>query len=347
MLVPPSFIDILTQNKYYCIPQVENGSLEYSHAISSEILSAIHKMLTDSNCNLICIARNECGHIKKHVIPYCGIDVPYFMEIQNMSLKTRKNVLLKVLNIDENFAVNCVSLFPESWQLFILTLKYLIDKAVASYPLLYSLLLCRIFLSCVDSHIDICRSTKLLDKKFDTMIKNFTNNGEVHGSLKDSIVEALQDISCKDSLVCAQSLLSYFHLDIKMKINNRLFDRNLVHSMAQFQSCFLHIKYLNNLLNLPYPNFIISDFYNGTFVYNLTSNLMKRVNLDSYIDIKLQNSPTIFNVLTLIIEKLKEYSSELVKCNKKQPKRRKKKKKLKEDCIKENEENSSEGEFIF
>ncbi|KAJ8971633.1 hypothetical protein NQ317_015909 [Molorchus minor] len=105
-LYPPCFMDILLDNKYYCIPQVENSSLEYSHAVSSEILIAIHKILTNSNVKLTCIGRHGCACIKRYVLSSCDNDMPLFEEIQNMEVDSRKLLFLRIIEIDDGFRGN-------------------------------------------------------------------------------------------------------------------------------------------------------------------------------------------------------------------------------------------------
>ncbi|XP_018577633.1 protein asteroid [Anoplophora glabripennis] len=340
-LYPPSFMDILKQNKYYCIPQVEDDAQEYSHAVSSEILSAIHKVLKNSKDNLTCVARNTNGRVKSVLLPSCDVNMPTLMEIQNINLPSRKYILLKVLKIDANITKNCLSFFPESWHLFIITVKYLIDKSVITCPIVYALIMCKIFLCYIDKHVGLCRSKKALEKKLNMTSISSDSNNKTNHSIKLCTIDTLENINYNDSLVCLKNLFPYFHLDVKLKTNYRLYDRNVLHSMAQFQSCLLHVKYLNNLLNLPFSNFIMSDIFNGTFVYNLSVNFMKRSNLDSYVKLLLKDSPTVFNGFSSVVENLKEHLTNVQ--SDAPPKRRRKKKKPKVNEI-DYKQDSSEGE---
>ncbi|KAJ8918390.1 hypothetical protein NQ315_008086 [Exocentrus adspersus] len=245
-LLPPCFMDILIQNKYYSIPQIENDALEYSHAVSSEILSAIQRILRGSGeDNLICLARNNNGQ-----------------------------------------------------------------------------------------NVGMCSTRKELDKKINKLNASPTNIKKTIRSDKTGIIDALENISYNDSLMALDRLYSNFHMDVKMETNHRLFDRNVVHSMAQFQSCLLHLKYLNNLLNLPFASFIASDIFNGTFIYNLTINFMKRPNLDNYIALIFKDSPTVLDSVTLVIKEIRRICENSVICTAPPRRRRKKKKRKEADVVK-------------
>lgn len=344
-LYPPSFMDILVQNKYYCIPQVENDTLDYSHSISSEILSAIQMILRNSGDNLRCVARSNNAHVKSVLLPSCDISMPSLTEIQDLNASSRKHLFLQVLKIDDNLIKNCLNFFPQSWHLFIITIKYLVDKSVITLPIVYALIICKIFLGYVNKHVGPCNSRKALEKKLSLFPNIIKSDKDTNNSIMFTLIDALENINKSDSFICLKKFFSYFHLDIKLKSNYRLYDKNIVHLMAQFQSCLLHLKYLNTLLNFPFSNFIMSDLFNGTFVYNLSSNFMKRSNLDDYMKLLLQDSPTIFNSFELVIEKLKE---NLHNAPYNAPsKRRKKKKKQKKVDVSDDKQDFSEGETAF
>lgn len=344
-LYPPSFMDILIQNKYYCIPQVENDALEYSHAISTEILSAIQAILRNSGDHLMCVTRSNNDHVKKVFLPTCDIDLPSLIEIENTKKSSRKNLFLQILKIEGSFIENCLNSFPQSWHLFIITIKYLVDKSVITWPVVYALIMCKIYLGYVNKRIGPCHSKKAFEKKLSVFQSTANNNKETNNSLQLSLIDALENINYNDSMVCLKKLFSYFQFDAKLKTNYRLYDRNIVHLMAQFQSCLLHIKYLNILLNSPFANSVISDFFNGTFIYNLSTNFMKRSNLDNYVTLLLQDSPTVLSSFKLVIEKLKEHLN-AAPCDV-TFKKRKKRKKQKEVDVMDYREDFSEEEVAF
>jgi len=94
-----------------------------------------------------------------------------------------------------------------------------------------------------------------------------------------------------------------------MATRSNLFDIHIVDCFAQFQSCLLHVKYLNMLLNKPFADFLISEFYDGTFLYNMCSNLMKRSDVDAYLSTLLKNSPSILNCFKAVVNMLVQVMS--------------------------------------
>lgn len=322
---PPCFMDIISQNRYYCIPQVENVSMNHSHTVSIEILSAVHKILTNSCDNLNCITRIQGTQIGKVVLPACGKKVPHFLELNSLSQKDIENTVFDILDINESFVNNVLTIFPKSWYLFILTITYLINKSQLSWPLIYSLLTCKIILEFVDTKLGFCRNKKSFHKKFASILKNGSGKSTCNVP-NANLSEILPNISSSDSINALSKLLIYFEMEEKMKTYRRSFDRNLVHSISQFQSCLLHIKYLNCLLNFPFSDIIITQTLNCTFVYNFTSNLRKRTSCDNYLELLLGGENTIVQSVKVIVDKLKDFCQIVSMHNSSKKKRRKKRK---------------------
>ncbi|KAG5885800.1 hypothetical protein JTB14_031517 [Gonioctena quinquepunctata] len=321
-IYPPCFINIL-QHKYYCSPQVENSDLPHSHVISFDILSAIHKILTNSDKHLICIGRKGNEQVGKQEVPLCGIDLPTLADIQDLNVDQRKHVFYKILNMDES-SYTPIEMFPESWHLFVMAIKYLISRSSISWPLVYSLLLCRLILNHVDKKIGFHRSIKEFNKKFGMGNESTSPLDGGTAVIGLNIRQALDNITVKDSESCMKVLIPYFEMDAK-NATNKSFDRNLVHSLSQFQSCLMHVDQLNVLLNSPFPSILVSECLNCTFVYNSTKNFSKRTNIDEYTEILLQNSTTVMYSYSLMIEKIRKIAQDNVMSNDVIPKKRKKK----------------------
>ncbi|XP_072394244.1 protein asteroid-like [Diabrotica undecimpunctata] len=304
-IYPPCFMDILIQNKYYCIPQVENNALEHSHKICFDILSAIHSILTSNNENLLCIGRKGAEGVAKEKVPICNISLPSYNEIEALSKSESRKYIFNILSIDNSYE-DCLKIFPDSWHILLLSLYYYLKKSTTSFgwPMVYGIILSKLILTCVDIKLEtFCRSSKAFFKKFG----NFVSNNKPNETVVQGVNGALDTISQPDSILCLKALISYFEMDYKMTTNYKSFDRSLVHSISEFQSCAMHVEYLNVLFDCPFSNFCISKTLNCTFVYNITKNLNKRTNLDEYMKLLLKDSPSVLYSLNFIVTAIKNY----------------------------------------
>lgn len=335
-LYPSAFMDILFRNTYYFTPQLEDYSCASSHNISLKILAAMQKILrSESTTCLNYLGRNEHCNIQKYKLWLFKSKVPALNDIKSLDLLQRKSFLFQILNVDLKFSTILESL-PSELHLYILSVKYWFENAkpqVLSYHL-YALILCAIVLKYCDPKVGYHRSTKTFLSKYESKIKSLNVN------LNAS--KLLNEITFDDALHCMKEVIDYFQLDFRMRTNMKLYDISILHIFAQFQSCLLHINYLNSLLNFPFEQVIISDFYDGTFIYNVCMNFSKRTCLESYLKIFLKSCPVVLNNLLEIVNKLDSILEVKVHANTiSKRRRRRRNKKNKEE---EAEQNSVSGE---
>ncbi|CAH1104835.1 unnamed protein product [Psylliodes chrysocephalus] len=305
-LYPTRFLDILTQNKYYNFkPQVEVREYEQAHDVSFDIMSAVHKILTGSSENLTCLIRSksEATEIK---LPLCNLELPSYVEIQTMDLQTRKRLILTILDIEESFITNSLRCFPESWHLLVLTLKYMTQKSTIVPPITYSIILCKLVIDFIDPKVGFYRATDVFNRQFYSKLKDILSNRKILSPNSKTLKSALDSITYEDALIALSRLIAFFEFNRHLKKDVRLYDRKLMHCLSQFQSCLLHVKCLNQLFNMPYHDFFITECYNGTFVYNMTYNLRKREELDDYLRYLLHKAPLILNCFEIVIKLIKE-----------------------------------------
>ncbi|EFA04435.1 protein asteroid [Tribolium castaneum] len=336
---PPSFMDMIMSSTYYFIPLIEDYSLEPCHKISWEIVAAIYKILTSPKTRpLFCVMRNEFSNIKRSPVPAYDREVPKLQELEHMTQQNAQQVLLQILKIDKSF-----ERFPKSWQLFLIAINYWVTNTQKiDLPHVYSLILCAIMLNHVDTKVGFYRSTKSFLSKY-----NSHNEPAKPSTSTKNIPEALSAIDLSNSVSCAKTLIDYFQMDAKMRCYVKLFDRGIVHDFAQLQSCLLHIKYLNSLLNFPFPNFTISEFYDGTFLYNMTANLRKRTDLKGYMGILLGKCPQILDAFELMAEEIE--NRVVFNAGRHEPPRKRKKKKKAISHLPETElfSDVSDEEYVF
>ncbi|KAJ3654310.1 hypothetical protein Zmor_013506 [Zophobas morio] len=316
---PPCFMDMKVSNIYFCIPQIEDFSTGSSHFMNLKIIAAIHKILTYPNTKkLTCVSTNIHGHVKKFGVPLYENDVPKLMDVENMDPKTSKTSLLDIINVEQDIFNG----FPNSWHLFLISIKYWVtnSKNKVELPCIYSLILCAIILNYVDSKVGFYRSTRSFLAKYSTN----ANVAKTKPSL--NITQALDHIDFDNSIACMKKLIHYFQMDAKMKSYVKLFDRSIVDAFAEFQSCLLHVKYLNSLFGCPFPTTVISDFYDGTFLYNMTTNLQKRSDLKSYMKLLLESCPQILGVFEMMADEVESRIVDDLGQHEPVRKRRKKKK---------------------
>lgn len=311
-LYPSCFINILLQNTYHIRPLVEDTTLKNAHEVSVEIISAIHKILRQpiSSEPLKFFARIG-DSLGEQEIPFCSLSLPNLMEIQGMDVSQRQQIIFNVLSVNQSFVENCLSHFPESWKLFILTIKYLNDKSALNGSMIFSLLMCRIVVDFVDKKIgEFIRTLDIFYEKFKKdvcdILLNKVSKAEV--DLKTNIQDAIESISYEDSLIALKNLITFFQVKPELKKRMINFNRALVHSSSQFQSCLYHLKYLNDALNLPFEPCITAECFNGTFVYNLSTEIQNKPE-EQHVDFLLQNAQSILNCFNVMVDNLKQHTN--------------------------------------
>lgn len=348
---PSSFMDILFRNTYYFTPQVENYKLPCSHEISLDIVAAIHGILkSNSSKNLCYLSREGQTSIKKYFLHPSPHTLPAFNDLITMNISQRKNVLFKVLNVDSKLST-IINYFPPLWQLYILSIQYWFANAkpqILNYHV-YALLLCGIVLQHCDKQLGFHRSTKKFLDKYEKKIKSLPPTENTFNTSNDTVAP-LDNITFNDALNCMHILIEYFQLDYRMRANTKLFDISIVHPFAQFQSCLLHINHLNALLNCPFESTVISDFYDGTFLYNACTNFAKRNCMEAYVKTFLKNCPSVLNSLLCIVKKLDSVLNvnvHVTSVGKRRRKRRNKKKNVDQQEESNSEQNDSSDTGVY
>ncbi|XP_074028991.1 single-strand DNA endonuclease ASTE1 [Leptinotarsa decemlineata] len=253
----PYLMDIYIHNQYFGFkPQLEKINSIHSHHLSEKIVNAIHKILTNSVSNLTCLVREgEC--MVEKVFPVSEIDAPSFIEIQDIYIDDRKLLILKILGV--HTMKDTILSFSERFQLFITSIYYIENISPLPIFFRYSLIICVIILG----HI------------YDDKKRSVHCSDTIHKeNINLNIPSTLQGDENRDNPIKASEIF-YFKDYFENKETN-LFDKDLMHCMSQFQSCLLHINLLNDVLNMPFPEFLIAEYLNNTFIYNLCKTFEKQ-----------------------------------------------------------------------
>ncbi|KAK9884467.1 hypothetical protein WA026_007310 [Henosepilachna vigintioctopunctata] len=335
-LLPQCFVDIKLRNTYFCVAQVEDYSEDHSHSIALNILSCIHKILTQpSTKTLICIARKGERTISKEEQPIYPENVPRFEEIQGLNQVQCRKWCFKILGIDENFE-NLLDNFRSDWHLFLISLLYwkINTKRKLDKSSIYSLIFCSLLLNVVDSEIGYCRSLKKLAKI--SVPSKKKHKGESDLPLENSVFPS-GNVTYEDCSNFLKNVLNYFYMEPRMATNSKLYDVSVTSLFSEFQSCYMHIQFLNSVFNCPFRNISVCKFFNGTFLYNLTVNFRKRTHLDSYIHTLLKDCPTVLQNIEIMLKYLNSWIGEIPESESKKTRRRrrKQKKEINEEIKKE------------
>ncbi|KAF5281238.1 hypothetical protein FQA39_LY05124 [Lamprigera yunnana] len=296
---PTAFMDILVRNIYFCTPQLENYSNTCSHLTCVQIIAAFNKILrSESETPLIFVARHQSTNVKKFETPNCDISLPTLNSLKNVTLIEGRTYLFEVLELNSE-VLEVIANVPEHWQLYILAIIYWINNASpnVTYSYVYSIILCMIMIQTANSKPAL---------KFLAKYKNKLNIQNPQNTSDNSF---LNTITKEESSRCHKDLVKYFEMDEKMKHCTKLYDINVMHCLSKFQTSLLHIKYLNSLLNKPFNNSVVSEFYN-----------------DAYLDTLLRLYPTILKCLKTIVNILLTVTSENVYDLEVKRRRRKRKK---------------------
>ncbi|KAK4880133.1 hypothetical protein RN001_008279 [Aquatica leii] len=298
-LYPPAFMDILARNIYFCTPQLENYSNICSHKICVKIISAFNKILRyEHEQPLVYVARHQVSHLKKYETPACVVNLPTLHTLKDTSKEEAYAYIISILELDDTL-MNVLADVPEHWQLYMLAIIYWIKNATpnASYSHVYSVVLCMIVMNEIRPRLNSHKHVA----KFLLKYKHRLKVEDSPGISKSALLSSIKKEEC---IRCYTDLAKYFDMEPKMRQCAKSYDRSILDCFAQFQSSLLHIKYLNVLFTKPFSNCIVTEFYNGTFLYNMCANLEKRTNIDAYIDSLLRPFPAILKCFKTIISTL-------------------------------------------
>lgn len=133
----------------------------------------------------------------------------------------------------------------------------------------------------------------------------YTMNQLCDNQYNGTIIEAYNEVDYNDCILAAPFFISYFNMNKELYNNPKKFDRFAVHVFAEFQSCLKHTMNLNALLGYPYPQTKVANLFNGTLLYNLSNNFKTRYNIEEYINIVLQMSPSLLRLFNTFLLKVK------------------------------------------
>jgi len=242
-------------------------------------------------------------------------EFPPLANLPDVPVSIRRCVLYDAVGFDAN-DILILKGFPDDWKIFIVALIYW-GRNVSELPLtihhVHAILFSIISLNIVNKHAGYYRSEKTfleqngsklqkivnlknvkedVDKTCaDTFLNASGEQSEIYENKqpcdKDischTVTEALAAVSYEDCASLVETMLPYHQMDKCLRSRPRLFCLTVVHIFAQFQSCLLHVIHLNALLNLPFVQCHVDNFYSGTLIYNAYQDFKKQSNVEDYI----------------------------------------------------------------
>jgi len=272
-----------------------------------------------------------------------------------LPISVRRHLVYDVVGFDAN-DILVLEGFPDDWKVFIIALIYWgrnVSQPSLTVHHIHAILFSIISLNVVDRHAGYCRSKKALLKETGSKLKKYvksqnlqddeyaTSSGTFHSANREpaemfesahydsgynTVTEALAAVSSEECFCVIETILPYHQVDERLKSSPRQFCVSVVHMFAQFQSCLLHMMHLNAVLNRPFIQCQVANFYSGTLIYNAYLKFKKQSDVGEYvITYVLKCVPTIAALYSIMVASVMDFLPQLtVKQRKKRRNRRKK-----------------------
>lgn len=344
---PAYFIDMIHRRMFAVPVQIEDFDCPSACEMSLKIIGVIDGLLVagrpGSDVDLSYIVREGKKFVRRRVVTVRRTSSSIFPPLDGLRdtpMAIRKRIFNDTLDVSGKDEL--IESIPAGWRAYIAAIVYWIGQPgePARNSCHLHAVLFTMMLGVIDKKIGYIRSMQALNKKFREAItetqserKNRKCNASTRG---DSLIDALEAVSENDCLHAASFFISNFMMDQQLCECPRKFNPGIVHIFSQFQSCVTYAIDLNTLLGCPYESPVISDFYNGSMLYNLYNNFKKRSDVEAYIAVTLENSPSLLRVVNLLAETVKKMiAATVVDANVGRGTKRRKKKKRTSDDVSE------------
>lgn len=357
---PRFLVDTLRCKRYINYPQVEDFAGPDSNSLSYPILNLLYAVLHSPAVPPMYYYTRVPKQVRYEVKK---LEPEIFPVITDFDQTEKKNVRFIKL-IFEKYFKNSEEIFeliktiPEAHQLYFLAVIYWMKRSHhTSSVYLQTVIIGFIALSIVDKKCEkIHRDGPKFVKNFSKHLKELKEKENVAPVEETfALKSAMKNVTKQDALLAMENLINNFSISPKFQRKHADFRRSVVHTFSELQSVVFNLFSLNPLLNYPFENIKIENYFNGLFVYNVYLNLKSRNSPLEYISQHIfQNSPTILRIFTEIyklcvtcLPDMKHEASDTLDAPRK-PKTKTRSKKVKpapptddNDCVEE----SSDGEF--
>lgn len=297
---PRFMVDLIRSHRYINYPQVENFSGIDSNAISYQILYQLYAILISPKAPRLYYYTRIPKQVRYEVKKFESELFPQEDDFDPSKKKKNMLYIKKVFersfsNVDEIF--NLITGIPENHQLFVLAVIYWIKRSSAiDCVFLQTVILSLITLNVIDKKCDkIHRDGAIFTKKYEKHLKELKEKEVLvpaESLTPMSVKLIVKSVTKSEALLCMENFVSHFTLSPKFARKHADFRRNVVHTFSELQSVIYNLYALNSVLQFPFENIKIENYFNGLFLYNMYLNLKSRTNSLDYIRSYLLNHST-------------------------------------------------------
>lgn len=310
----PRFLcDILRYRRYINYPQVELFDKPDANEIANPILTMIFSMLHKTEGSYYTYYTRIPKYIRYEVKRFERQNTIEFDPAEKNNVELLKTLFQKeVKNCEKLKIFEKIYEVPESYQLFILSVIYWLNKMDGpDINLLMSVLLCLITLGVVDKKCEkIHRDQGVFMKNYKKYLeeqkkglKKDPEKSKSEQSLSKSLSSLQKEVTKSEALLAMEKLVSHFSISSKMERKHADFRKNVVHMFSELQAVISNLNALNPLLNFPFENVKIAKCFNGLFVYNMYNNLKSRSDPKDYVKSHIfANSPNLGQYFSTFLE---------------------------------------------
>ncbi|XP_073987310.1 single-strand DNA endonuclease protein asteroid [Rhodnius prolixus] len=312
----PQIMTLITLNTYFCVPQVEDCRMPHAGEVGLPILRIIAGLVLGTNSLRYWYRLGSSEYRCKIIEPSNCFklgELPELFALNEVSFDYRKNILLDTLKLERPEFLDS---YPEDWRLLLLCLIYWIKSKDTLIPChIHAVVFMLIAVNIFQEKIGFFRKTKLFIRKYGAKLKSLEKIREnvavkFDNEIRDkSMNQLLSEVTKEDCLLVFQNILSDFSVDCGLKERPRNFSRTLIHCFAELQTILDLGQNLNLLLLQPFKRIIISKFYNGTFLYNVATNLKRQPDIINYLEKLFKKSPIILKLHMFLYTELAQFTN--------------------------------------
>lgn len=236
---------IYTMKKIFFKVQIEDYRKPPYYEVTFKILERLFGLLFTTKNSISSLGRKNDLNIGQYKIkPYIYNPYVPLSDLNKIDLEHRKNIILDVIGI-KNF--NGV---PKEWELFVLSLIYwAVRSNNRNSKQMHALIVCAITLNIIDN------------TKIHSQNESFEDITD-----KNIIKEHMMNVKKEDCKKAIDILSEYRQVQ---QCNDKSLYYKIIHSLAQFQSCVYFLMILNSIVDFPFSQCRVENFFKGSFLYNL------------------------------------------------------------------------------
>ncbi|XP_050421287.1 protein asteroid homolog 1-like isoform X2 [Adelges cooleyi] len=243
--VNATIMTLITMRKMFFKIQIDNYEKPPYYLICMRVVETIAGLLFGKSDTFLSFGRkngfNQGTYKLKPLLPN-----PYvpLMDLNKTDLEYRKNIILKLVRLPK------LSNIPKEWEVFILALTYWATHTNNQKS------------NCIPAFV-VCAIT--------LNFVNKTNNGSENQPFKIEVPEnKMEESICNlKNEDCIRTRVVLSKYETVSEYNDKKFYNKTIHSFAQLQGSIYFMMILNSILDFPFGQCRVENFFKGTLLYNL------------------------------------------------------------------------------